>query len=310
MSNHFREELVAYEYTTFPRRFLAYKWFKPLLVAAATAVLVLLFQLVLGVACAIWVGGMDLMMESMNRSNELFFRGPGAIMAIGGVATLLPALFLASCIVRDRPFSSYSSSRGGWNWGAFAKSLGVAAIVFGVIIVAQALLLPEPGVDGVNRFNIIGFLAILILVPIQATAEEYVYRGLAMQAIGSWTNLPVLALVLSSLLFAVSHSYGVLGILSVFCHGLGLAFITQHTKGLEASSAAHIANNTAVFILNGLGLATSSEGGIDSFVITVVMMAIYCVAIVLLDKRFSWFTSQGDGTIEFNEKYRAKAKKQ
>ena len=310
MSKHFREEDVAYEYTTFPRRFLGYKWFKPLLVAAAAAALTLLFQLIVSVACAIWVGGMDQLMQVTDRAHELFFKGPGVILAVGGVAVMLPALFLATCIVRDRPFSSYSSSRGGWNWVAFAKSLGVAVVVFGGLIVAQALLFPEAGADGVNRFNIIGLLAVLILVPIQATAEEYVFRGLLMQAIGSWTNLPVVAIVLSAIVFAVSHSYGVLGIVSVLCHGLGLAFITHYTKGLEASSAAHIANNMSVFILSGFGLATSAEGGIDSLILTVVMMGLYCVAIVLLDKRFSWFTSQGDGTIEFNEKYRAKAKKQ
>jgi hypothetical protein len=66
----------------------------------------------------------------------------------------------------------------------------------------------------------------------------------------------------------------------------------------------------SVFILSGFGLATTAEGGIVSLILTVVMMALYCVVIVLLNKRFSWFTSQGDGTIEFNEKYRAKAKKQ
>ena len=310
MSKHFREELVAYEYTTFPRRFLAYKWFKPLLVAIATAVLSLLFQSILTLACAIWMGSMDLVMQVADRSHEMFFKGPGVIVAIGSVATMLPALFLGSCIVRDRPFSSYSSSRGGWNWSAFAKSLGVAAVVFGGLIVAQALFFPEEGADGVNRFNIIGLLLVLILVPIQATAEEYIFRGLLMQSIGSWTKRPVVAIVLSSILFAVSHTYGVMGLLGVFCHGLGLAFITRHTKGLEASSAAHIANNMSVFILSGFGLATTAEGGIASLVLTVVMMVLYCVAIVLLDKRFSWFTSQGDGTIEFNEKYRAKAKKQ
>ena len=306
MGSHFRVENKTYEYTTFPREFITYKWFKPLLVIILTALLMSILQSVITVIDTLWLGDFSSVMASIDRSNPAFFEGPGILLAIGGIAAILPALFIATKIVRDRPFSSYSSSRGGWNWGAFAKCLVVALVVCGSIIVGEAFLMPDEGADGVNRFNTLGLVLCLILVPIQATAEEYAYRGLLMQTIGSWTKLPVLAMLLSAIFFAVSHSYGLWGILSVFCHGLGFAYLTRYSKGLEASSCAHIVNNMTVFILNGFGFASSAEGGVESFVVTFVMIVIYCVAIVLLDKRFGWFTSQGDGAFEFNEKYREK----
>ena len=114
-------------------------------------------------------------------------------------------------------------------------------------------------------------------------------------------------MIVSAIIFAVSHSYGLVGILSVFSHGIGLAFITWYTKGLEASSSAHIANNLMVIMLSGLGLTTTNEGGFETLIFVASIMAIYCAIIVVLDRRFAWFTSQGDGTIEFNEKYHDKA---
>jgi hypothetical protein len=68
---------------------------------------------------------------------------------IGGVATLLPALALATLIVGDRPFSSLSSSRGGWNWPAFFKCVALSVLVLAVITAVQLALFPgEEGVIG------------------------------------------------------------------------------------------------------------------------------------------------------------------
>ena len=285
---------TTYEYTTFPLQFVSYKWFKPLLVGALVAVLSLVFQADVWLVGVALLGDMETAREAVNRSSEHFFTGPGAFMAIGGIAITLPALAIAARIVRDRPFSSYSSSRGGWNWGVFGRSLALATVVFFLTTFGQALFFPEEGADGVIRFTVLGAVLCAVLVPIQAAAEEYLYRGLIMQTIGSWTRLPMVAVALSAIVFAVSHSYGVLGITSVFVHGLGFALLTWYTKGLEASSSAHIANNLAVFFCDGLGLVSNRDGGIDSLVIAVGMMVVYCAAVVLLDKKFGWFSCDTD----------------
>ena len=49
-----------------------------------------------------------------------------------------PAIYIASKIVRDRPFSSYSSSHGGWNWKLYLKCLSIPfAIYYDVTILKQ-----------------------------------------------------------------------------------------------------------------------------------------------------------------------------
>lgn len=297
----------SYEYTTFPRVFVTYAWFKPLLVALLTAVFTLMIQGITLLICLLWLGDPALMREAMSNSSPYFYSGPGLLVAVGGVAGMLPALALAERIVRGRPFSSYSSSRGGWNWAAYVKCLVLAVIVFGAESVAMILGMPDAGADGINKFTIFGAVICIVVVPLQAAAEEYIYRGLLMQAIGSWTKLPALAVVLSAIVFGISHSYGVLGITAVGIQGLGFAFLAWYSRGLEASSAAHAANNLSVFISSGLGLASAGSGGIETVLISSGVMLLYCACIVLLDRKFNWFTSQGDGVTAFNEKYGSKA---
>ena len=299
----------SYEYTTFPRAFVTYAWFKPLLVALLTAVFTLMIQGITFLICLLWIGGPELMREAMsNSTSTYYYSGPGLLMRVGGVAGMLPALALAERIVRGRPFSSYSSSRGGWNWAAFVKCLVLAVVVFGAESVAMILGLPDPGADGINKFTIIGAILCIVVVPLQAAAEEYIYRGLLMQAIGSWTKLPALAVVLSAIIFGISHSsYDVLGITATGIAGLGFAFLAWYSRGLEASSAAHAANNLSVFIFSGLGLGSGGSGGIEMVLISSGVMLLYCACIVLLDRKFNWFTSQGDGVTAFNEKYGSKA---
>lgn len=295
----------SYEYTTFPRAFVTYAWFKPLLVALLTTVFSFMFLGITILIGLLWLGDPGLVIEAlMSNSSPYFYSGPGLLMAVGGVAGMLPALALAERIVRGRPFSSYSSSRGGWNWGAFVKCFVLAAIVFGAELVTMTFGMPDAGADGINKFTIIGAVICIVVVPLQAAAEEYIYRGLLMQSIGSWTKLPALAAVLSAIIFGVSHSrYDALGIIAVGIQGLGLAFLAWYSRGLEASSAAHAANNLSVFIFSGLGLGSGGSGGIETVLIQSGVMLLYCACIVLLDRKFNWFTSQGDGVTAFNEKY-------
>jgi len=53
------------------------------------------------------------MNQLMHGGYEIMNAEIGEIYSHLGVAILLPSLYLATKIVKDRPFSSYSSSRGG-----------------------------------------------------------------------------------------------------------------------------------------------------------------------------------------------------
>ena len=299
----------AYDYITFPRQFISYRWFKPLLVALLAIAFMFVMQIFLMIGAAIWSGDVNFIdTVGLGYDDMNPYTGPGALAELGTIAVMLPALALAALIVRDRPWSSYSSSRNGWNWSAFAKCLAVAAVIQGALLAIQLIFFPDEAADGISRFTTAGVVACAIFIPLQSLAEEYVFRGFIMQTIGAWFKLPIIGIIASAVIFAVGHPYNLVGVITIFFNGIIWGFIAWKTKGLEASSAAHIVNNLLAFYLSGFGLQSAgSEVDIPSMAIALAIDAAYAAAVILLGRRFGWFRPKGDGARKFNEKKLAKA---
>ncbi|HEY2995351.1 MAG TPA: type II CAAX endopeptidase family protein [Methylomirabilota bacterium] len=87
-------------------------------------------------------------------------------------------------------------------------------------------------------------LATVVLAPI---FEEVIFRGVLYGSLrarlGMWP-----ALVLSALVFALAHGYGVAGFASVFLSGGLWAWSYERTRSLLPAIAAHMANNAAVAV--------------------------------------------------------------
>ena len=103
-------------------------------------------------------------------------------------------------------------------------------------------------------------LVILLLVPFQAAAEEYVFRGILMQSLGAWVRWAPLAIVLPTVLFAFGHIYDIWGLLDVAAFGLAAAWITWRTGGLEAGIVMHTVNNVVLFLLLASGVLGRDRG--------------------------------------------------
>lgn len=314
--------IIIREYTTFPRQFLAYRWYKPLLVGALALVFMVMFQIVVLSLGALWpvfgsgptmgLGFFDALGDMGDPST---FTVPGMIVEFGGVAVILPALALAVLIVRDRPFSSYSSSRGGFSWTAFFKCLGVAAVVYGAFTALELVFFPDEDATGIVAFTAGGFALGIVLVPLQCVAEEYLFRGLFLQTISSWAKLPAVGIAISSLIFAAAHEYNIDVLAAIFAGAIVWGVLAWQTKGIEATCAAHIMNNMMGVYTVGFGVATlsdaTSEIDIAGMVVVMAIDVVYAAAVVFLGKRFNWFPQKGDGVAKANEAYlAAKARKQ
>lgn len=295
--------LPVYEYTTFPRRFVAYRWFKPLLTLAIGFALMLIFQMILIFVAFAWAGDYSMFLDISYENLALFTTGPGVLVLSGGTAVLLPALAIAMLIVQDRPFSSLSSSRGGWSWSAFFKCLLVSLLVYAVPIVIEVFLFPSEGASGKIAFTVAGFILITLLTPFQCAAEEYVFRGFLMQTVGSWTKVPLIAILVQAIAFAAGHPYDIIGVVSIFAGGLMWGVIVWATKGLEATCAAHMVNNLTSFYFVGFGFGVISTeiSGVDA-AFTIGMDAIYTIIILIISKKTKWFSPTKDGTKKFNDK--------
>ena len=273
------------EFISFAKTFENYRWYRPILVMIVTLVMFVIFSAILTIVFAS-VYGWDFILH-MTQGYEVMNTEMGQIFSDLGVIIMLPSLYIAVKIIKDRPFSSYSSSRGGWNHKLYFKALIIPVIIY---IIFEAISLSITGVKGSNHFSVMFFIACLILVPLQSIAEEYIFRGLLMQSLGSWFNIPILALLIQAVIFALFHGYNSLGIFGVFVSGLVMGFFTWKTNGLEVGAALHTVNNLAVAftVMFGLEMA-SSTAQLNDVIFSIVIQIVLFAVMYYVGGKTNWF---------------------
>ena len=290
-----------HEYPTYPRRFISYRWFKPLLAGLLFAVLYLGSNVAIVLLGALNQGGLESVMKIAGSYDTMdVSSGPGILLNLGSLAVAIPLLALTALIVRDRPFSSYSSARGGWDWSVFGRMMLLALLVCGVPNLVWILLDHGPLN---NQFTIATFLLLTVMGPLQCIAEEYMFRGLLMQTFGGWFRIPVIAVVLQALIFMAMHPYNLTGKLTILATGCMMGLMAWISRGIEASSAIHIVNNMVAFYADGLGLgAIGSEVSTLDLVVTLIIDAIYVAVLLVLRKKGFFDRIKRDDAAEFNAK--------
>ena len=290
-----------HEYPTYPRRFISYRWFKPLLAGLLFAVLYLGSTVAIVLLGALNQGGLESVMKIAGSYDTMdVSSGPGILLNLGSLAVAIPLLALTALIVRDRPFSSYSSARGGWDWSVFGRMMLLALLVCGVPNLVWILLDHGPLN---NQFTIATFLLLTVMGPLQCIAEEYMFRGLLMQTFGGWFRIPVIAVVLQALIFMAMHPYNLTGKLTILATGCMMGLMAWISRGIEASSAIHIVNNMVAFYADGLGLgAIGSEVSTLDLVVTLIIDAVYVAVLLVLRKKGFFDRIKRDDAAEFNAK--------
>lgn len=286
--NHIKE---VPDYITFPRTFEEYKWYKPLLTIVVTLVVYVIFQGILGIIFGA-IYGLDFIStifsiryETLNSSDALVY------FSYLSVGAFIPSIYIASRIVRYRPFSSYSSSRGGWNWKIYFKCLTIPLIIY---VIYHAIDFTIHGTNGgVNQISQITLIICLIIIPFQSIAEEYVFRGLLMQTFGSWFKIPILSIIIQAIIFAIFHSYDAIGIITIFASGIILGVLAWCTNGLEAGSAIHSINNLSSFYIAVLGLnSISSTVSMWDFIASTLVVVISALSIYYIGNKKEWFNEK------------------
>ncbi|MDR7253511.1 membrane protease YdiL (CAAX protease family) [Nocardioides sp. BE266] len=149
-------------------------------------------------------------------------------------------------------------------WRYLFACLGVSVVALLASLGVGMLLPLAPGeapVGEVNEFTSRTrdfLLVILLLTPLQAAGEEYLFRGYLTQAFGSmvWSRRAsqALAVLGPALIFALFHglSQDVPVFFDRFAFGVVAGILVIRTGGLEAGIAMHVLNN---FLAFGLALA-------------------------------------------------------
>jgi len=107
--------------------------------------------------------------------------------------------------------------------------------------------------------NLPAVLIYLLLIPIQASAEEVFFRGYLLQAFGRLTRNWLVLVVINGGLFALQHMVNpevgaagpVLAALNWVASGVFFTLLTLRSGSLDYAIGAHVINNIAAAVLVG-----------------------------------------------------------
>lgn len=276
------------DYVTFPRTFENYKWYKPLITIVLVAILYIVFETILTLVFQAVYGTNVLNSIAMGGYETLNTSDVSIYYSYLSLVMFAPAIYIASKIVRDRPFSSYSSSRGGWNWKLYLKCLSIPFAIYLVFYLISILMGNESG--GHSQVSLIAMIISLILIPAQCIVEEHVFRGILMQTLGAWLKNPLFAIIIQAIIFGMVHSYNAIGMISIGISGIIYGLLAWRTNGLEASSAIHSINNLMSFFPVALGLSTlSSTVTYTDFALDIIITLVTALALYYMGNKKGWF---------------------
>ncbi|QYA99310.1 CPBP family intramembrane metalloprotease [Streptomyces anulatus] len=232
--------------------------------------------------------------------SELFFEDPVAELAVAlvGIAVGIPIVLWVVRLLGRRPAGTVSSVVGRlrWSWLGRCAAVGfpLMAVQIGLLIAwtwdAEPLTESGAGFPGWPYF-LLSLAVVLALVPFQAAAEEYVFRGWLVQVIGRVVGSPWPAIVLASLLFALAHGFGELsGFLLLLYSALWWGWLVIRTGGLEAVIVLHVANNVLAFgLAAGFGelddSSTAADAPWQALVLELVFAPLYCLTVAKIAER-------------------------
>jgi uncharacterized protein len=275
-----------------PRR----RWWRPL-VALPIAVGIALVAQILAIgpmALAGAVAGVDgvgrWMLDQFASLTSGRGIGPGAFLYLNlGLIALIPAAGLSIWAAHHIRPRFVSSVQGGirWRWllRCVAILLPLWAVYIGLAALSETPASPRPA-----QWVLLLVMAV-VLTPLQAAGEEFVFRGWILQNVGSWFRRPLLGLIVGTVVsvaaFSAAHGSPdpwILASLAVFATTCCL--VTWRTGGLEAGIAIHAVNNVGVFgvvIVRGgwaeAFISGTTKGSAVSFLID---LAVHIVALVLI----------------------------
>ena len=232
------------------------RWWRPLAVLglAVGFYLVFLLALILGsiVCMAVSAGSLEMDEAAMtDMSQPIPF-----MFTMLSIVLMAPAVMLAVRVAGRRPVGTTMSVAGRMRWGLLGQSMLVTLVCLVAILVVQYLIDPITprlvgGLGGALAMAGLG----IVLVPIQAAAEEFAFRALPLQMLGAWLRSPIWGILLPVPLFVLGHGYSLQGQLEIGLFAVIAGYLTWRTGGLEAAIGLHVVNNLVLTLISTLGLA-------------------------------------------------------
>lgn len=169
----------------------------------------------------------------------------------------LLAVYLVVKYLHKQTFVELTTSRKKTDWGRVFFGFGLIAITTIVVTGLDYYSNPE---DYVLQFNLVPFLILaviaVIMIPLQTSFEEYLFRGYLMQGIGvlaknKWVPLVITSVVFGGLHLANPEVEKLGNVIMIYYIGTGffLGIMTLMDEGMELALGFHAGNNLIAALL-------------------------------------------------------------
>lgn len=221
----------------------------------AIGILIVIFGAIIGqipfTAALFWESGMEMFTLSEAEMLGVLDSNLSFFLLLLSFAVGLGVLLLVIQLLHQQKIIEATTSRQKMDWGRFFFGFGLIAVFTIVATLVDYNLRPE---DFVWNFKLVPFLVMvviaLVMVPLQTSFEEYLFRGYLMQGLGVLSRTRWFPLIVTSVVFGGLHLWNPevekLGyIIMVYYIGTGLllGIMTLMDEGMELALGFHAGNN-------------------------------------------------------------------
>jgi membrane protease YdiL (CAAX protease family) len=231
----------------------------------------------------------------------------------------LVAFFIVVKHLHKQSILSVTTTRETIDWKRILFSFSLWAIITSGSTLLMFYTNPQ---DFVLNFKPIPFLILaiigIVLIPIQTSTEEYVFRGYLMQGFALLAKNRWFPLMLTSVIFGTMHianpeveKMGYIILIYYIGTGFFLGIITLMDEGMELALGFHAANNlvTALLVTSDWSAFQTNSVFKDisepsaGFEILVPVLIIFPLLLFIFSKKYNWsnWKEKLTGTIEIKE---------
>ncbi|WP_396149762.1 lysostaphin resistance A-like protein [Flavobacterium sp.] len=242
--------------------------------------------------------------EVMKKTIEKYGINGTFVMLVAPLSFLLFIVLFYNKFIQNNSLRILTTSRPKIDWSRVFFSFGVWGGITIITTIIGYYTAPEDFVIQFNpeKFAVFVILA-FVLIPFQASFEEYLFRGHMLQGLGLATKTRWVPLLVTSFLFGIMHignpEVDKLGMIIMFYYigtGLFLGILTLMDEGLELALGFHAANN-----LIGALLVTSDWSAFQThsilkdisvpsanFQIFIPILVFFPILLYIFSKKYKW----------------------
>ena len=245
-------------------------------------------------------------LEDINYLMTLFESNENLVYMLLPFVGGLLFLILAAKFLHNQSFTHLTTSRKKIDWKRFWFVFFFWGIISSGLVMLDYYLSPDEYVLNFNLkpFLILAVIAIL-LVPLQTSFEEYLFRGYLMQGIGALAKNKWVPLFVTSFIFGMLHianpeveKLGYVIMVYYIGTGLFLGIMTLMDEGLELALGFHAANNlfTALLVTadwtafqtHSIFKDMSDPTSVGFFDVFMPVFVLFPIILFILSKKYNW----------------------